>query len=52
MVEANCGTTARRAHALDETTRTMAVELDVMNLDQALAPGMYVCQRQMAGATR
>jgi RND family efflux transporter MFP subunit len=35
------GTIARRAQALDEKTRTMAVELDVMNSDQALAPGMY-----------
>jgi len=35
------GTIARRAQALDQKTRTMAVELDVMNPDQALAPGMY-----------
>src|SRR5438552_6014446 len=35
------GTIARRAQALDQKTRTMAVELDVMNPDQSLAPGMY-----------
>jgi len=35
------GTVARIAHALDQKTRTMAVELDVVNRDGALAPGMY-----------
>jgi RND family efflux transporter MFP subunit len=35
------GTIARRAHALDQKTRTMPVELDVMNPDQTLSPGMY-----------
>jgi RND family efflux transporter MFP subunit len=35
------GTIARIAHALDQKTRTMSVELDVMNRDGALAPGMY-----------
>jgi len=35
------GTVARLAHALDEKTRTMAVEMDVFNRDGALAPGMY-----------
>jgi membrane fusion protein, multidrug efflux system len=35
------GTIARIAHALDPKTRTMPVELDVMNRDGALAPGMY-----------
>jgi RND family efflux transporter MFP subunit len=35
------GTIARLAHALDQKTRTMPVELDVMNADGALAPGMY-----------
>src|SRR5204863_998245 len=35
------GTIARRAQALDPKTRTMAVELDVMNSDQSLVPGMY-----------
>jgi len=35
------GTITRLAHTLDEKTRTMAVELDVMNRDNTLAPGMY-----------
>ena len=35
------GTVARVSHALDKGTRTMAVELDVMNRDGSLAPGMY-----------
>jgi len=35
------GTVARIAHALDPKTRTMPVELDVLNPDGALAPGMY-----------
>ncbi len=35
------GTVARVAHSLDQKTRTMAVELDVINRDGALAPGMY-----------
>jgi membrane fusion protein, multidrug efflux system len=35
------GTVARVAHALDQKTRTMAVEMDVANRDGALAPGMY-----------
>jgi RND family efflux transporter MFP subunit len=35
------GTVARLAHALDPKTRTMAVELDVVNRDGALAPGMF-----------
>ena len=35
------GTVARIAHALDQKTRTMAVELDVLNRDGSLAPGMY-----------
>ena len=35
------GTLARVSHALDEKTRTMAVELDVANRDRSLAPGMY-----------
>jgi len=35
------GTVARLAHALDPKTRTMAVELDVLNRDGTLAPGMY-----------
>jgi membrane fusion protein (multidrug efflux system) len=35
------GTIARISHALDQKTRTMPVELDVMNPDGSLAPGMY-----------
>jgi membrane fusion protein, multidrug efflux system len=35
------GTIARISHALDPKTRTMAVELDVINPDGSLAPGMY-----------
>ncbi|MDE3198620.1 MAG: efflux RND transporter periplasmic adaptor subunit, partial [Acidobacteriota bacterium] len=35
------GTIARIAHSLDPKTRTMAVELDVINRDGALAPGMF-----------
>ena len=34
-------TIARISHALDQKTRTMAIELDVMNRDGSLAPGMY-----------
>jgi membrane fusion protein, multidrug efflux system len=35
------GKIARIAEALDPKTRTMSVELDVMNRDGTLAPGMY-----------
>jgi RND family efflux transporter MFP subunit len=35
------GTIARLAHALDPKTRTMPVELDVINRDGTLAPGMF-----------
>ena len=35
------GTVARVAHALDMKTRTMPVELDVLNRDGSLSPGMY-----------
>jgi membrane fusion protein, multidrug efflux system len=35
------GTLARVSHAIDPKTRSMAVELDVMNRDGSLAPGMY-----------
>jgi multidrug efflux pump subunit AcrA (membrane-fusion protein) len=35
------GTVARVPPALDVKTRSMAVELDVTNKDQALAPGMF-----------
>jgi RND family efflux transporter MFP subunit len=35
------GAIARVSHAVDPKTRTMAVEMDVMNRDGSLAPGMY-----------
>ena len=35
------GIVARPAHALDRKTRTMPVELDVINPQHLLAPGMY-----------
>ncbi len=35
------GTIARIPHTLDPKTRTMPVELDVLNRDGSLAPGMY-----------
>ena len=35
------GAIARISHTIDEKTRTMAVELDVLNRDGSLAPGMY-----------
>ena len=35
------GRIARIADALDQKTRTMSVELDVVNRDKTLAPGMY-----------
>ncbi len=35
------GTVARIAHAVDAKSRTMPVELDVINRDGSLAPGMY-----------
>jgi membrane fusion protein, multidrug efflux system len=35
------GTIARSSHTLDPKTRTMAVELDVVNTDGTLSPGMY-----------
>jgi RND family efflux transporter MFP subunit len=35
------GTVARIPRALDPKTRSMPVELDVLNRDQALGPGMY-----------
>lgn len=35
------GTVARIAKTLDQKTRTMPVELDVVNRDGSLAPGMY-----------
>ncbi len=44
------GAIARLAHALDEKTRTMSVELDVANRDGSLAPGMYPTVKWPAGS--
>jgi RND family efflux transporter MFP subunit len=35
------GVISRISHTIDPKTRTMAVELDVVNRDGSLAPGMY-----------
>jgi RND family efflux transporter MFP subunit len=35
------GVVARNSHAIDQTTRTMPVELDVKNLNSRLTPGTY-----------
>jgi RND family efflux transporter MFP subunit len=35
------GVVARNSHTVDKATRTMPVELDVLNRDGSLAPGMY-----------
>jgi membrane fusion protein, multidrug efflux system len=35
------GAVARISHSLDQKTRTMPVELDVLNRDGSLSPGMY-----------
>jgi RND family efflux transporter MFP subunit len=44
------GAIARLAHALDEKTRTMSVELDVANRDGSLSPGMYPTVQWPAGS--
>jgi RND family efflux transporter MFP subunit len=36
------GTVARTADAIDPQSRTLKVEVDIPNSDQALVPGMYV----------
>jgi RND family efflux transporter MFP subunit len=46
------GTIARVAHALDRKTRTMAVELDVVNRDGSLSPGMYPTVKWRSGSSR
>jgi RND family efflux transporter MFP subunit len=46
------GTIARISGALDPKTRTMAVELDVINRDGSLAPGMYPAVRWPVDETR
>jgi len=44
-VQKQAGTIARIAQAVDVATRTMAVEMDVANVDRRLAPGTF-CQVQ------
>jgi RND family efflux transporter MFP subunit len=46
------GTVARLAHALDQGTRSMAVELDVFNRDGSLSPGMYASVEWPVRTTR
>ncbi len=46
------GRIARIAHSLDAKTRTMPVELDVFNHDDALAPGMYPSVRWPVRGTK
>jgi RND family efflux transporter MFP subunit len=46
------GKIARISQALDQKTRTMAVELDVMNRDGSLAPGMYPTAKWPVRRTR
>jgi membrane fusion protein, multidrug efflux system len=46
------GTVARIAQSLDQKTRTMAVELDVLNQNGSLAPGMYPTVRWLVRRMR
>jgi membrane fusion protein, multidrug efflux system len=46
------GTVARISHTVDAKTRTMPVELDVMNRDSALAPGMYASAKWPVARSR
>jgi membrane fusion protein, multidrug efflux system len=46
------GTVARIARVLDQKSRTMPVELDVMNRDGSLAPGMYATVKWPVRRTR
>lgn len=46
------GTIARISRALDPKTRSMAVELDVLNRDGSLAPGMYPTVRWLVRRSR
>ena len=46
------GDVARISHILDEKTRPMAVELDVLNRDDSLSPGMYPSVRWPIRAAR
>jgi membrane fusion protein (multidrug efflux system) len=45
------GTVARHPDALDQTTRTMLVEVDLPNQDRSLYPGMYADMKMTARVT-
>ena len=45
------GTITRHPEALDQTTRTMLVEVDLQNQDSALLPGMYANMKMTAHVT-
>ena len=45
------GTVTRHPEALDQTTRTMQVEVDLTNQDRALFPGMYANMKMTAHVT-
>jgi RND family efflux transporter MFP subunit len=45
------GTVTRHPEALDQTTRTMQVEVDLPNQDRSLFPGMYANMRMTAQVT-
>src|SRR5208282_3618004 len=45
------GTVTRHPEALDQTTRTMLVEVDLPNQDRALFPGMYANMKMTAHIT-
>ena len=45
------GTITRHPEALDQTTRTMLVEVDLPNQDRALFPGMYANMKMTAHIT-
>jgi len=45
------GTVTRHPEALDQTTRTMQVEVDLPNEDRALFPGMYANMKMTAHVT-
>jgi len=45
------GTITRHPEALDQTTRTMQVEVDLPNQDRSLAPGMYANMKMTAHVT-
>ena len=45
------GTITRHPEALDQTTRTMLVEVDLQNQDRSLLPGMYANMKMTAHVT-